>query len=82
MYIDEIEPDLCMLCFKPFKHYKRYKCAGKVDDKHYIKEVDFILNCARCRDTINKLTEINNKLEEIRQERTDREWKQFRLRSG
>lgn len=76
MFIDEIEPDLCILCLKPFKHYKRYKFVEKVDI-HHIKEVELILNCARCRNVLQKQNEIYKIWKEIKQERTDREWKKF-----
>lgn len=76
MFIEKIEIDLCMLCLKPFKHYKRYKFIEHVDNC-YIKEVEMILNCARCRNVLQEQNEILNRLKEIQQERTDREWERF-----
>jgi hypothetical protein len=75
MYIDEeeINNNECVMCLKPFKHYKRYKTV----EGEKIKELEFIINCVRCRNLLAKGKEILKQKDIIKQERTNREWAKF-----
>ena len=75
MYIDEeeINNNECVMCLKPFKHYKRYKTV----EGEKIKELEFIINYVRCRNVLAKEKDISKQIEMIKQERTNREWERF-----
>lgn len=76
MFIEEINNNECMYCLKPFKHYKMYKCIEK-SEQGYLKELEFIVHCSRCRDVLSKCEEILKRLQLIEQEKITREFEKF-----
>lgn len=71
--LDEINNKECLYCLKPFKHYKIYRSI----ENDSLKELEFIVHCARCRDVLSKCDEILKRLRLIEQERINREFERF-----
>jgi hypothetical protein len=73
MFIEEINKNECLMCLRPCKHYKIYKTLENIG----VQEVQFVINCARCRDILRQQDIINEKLKQIQKERLNREWEKF-----
>lgn len=74
LVITELEKDVCMSCGKKYPHRKiNWGCAYEG-----LKEVEFIMDCAKCRSDRKKIKELKDKIEKMEQEILDIEFETFR----
>lgn len=78
LVISDLEKDVCMCCGKKYPHRKIN--WGKLElqkDFPNLVEVEFILECAKCRHNRKKIKELKDKIKKMEDDITDIEFDTF-----
>lgn len=78
LVITDLEKDICMDCGKKYTHRKINWGNLDLQSKYEgLVEVEFILECAKCRHNRKKIKEIKDKIKKMEQEIIDLEFDTF-----